>query len=179
MWRCSWPTRARVRSPACSDEQIGGPNGAYAAAGASIGGHIVPLWNGFRGGKGVATSAGACLAVFPVYFPLDAAVAAGGAMGSRNAEMSVRLSCVAFIVASLAWWRRQWPNVWGPQVTLGLPAFALAGSAMILAKFADRSPSTGSHADDRVGDGLQHDGPVRIAVTFRFGRRAAHGRRRR
>ena len=64
---------------------IGGPNGAYTAAGASIAGHIVPVWNGFRGGKGVATSAGACLAVFPVYFPLDASVAAAGAVGSRNA----------------------------------------------------------------------------------------------
>jgi acyl phosphate:glycerol-3-phosphate acyltransferase len=115
---------------------IGGPNGGYAAAGASIAGHIVPVWNGFRGGKGVATSAGACLAVFPVYFPLDASVAAAGALGSRNAEMSVRLSCVAFIVASVVWWRLQWPNGWGPQVTLGLPAMALAGSAMILTKFA-------------------------------------------
>ena len=138
--------RARVRRGQGRDRRcarpraIGGPNGAYAAAGASIAGHIVPVWNGFRGGKGVATSAGACLAVFPVYFPLDASVErppARSVAGTR--EMAVRLSCVAFIGASVAWWRLQWPNAWGPQVTLGLPAMAIAGSAMILTKFRRRA----------------------------------------
>lgn len=51
---------------------IAGPAGAYAAATAAIAGHIVPVWSGGRGGKGVATSAGACLSVFPAYLPIDA-----------------------------------------------------------------------------------------------------------
>ncbi len=55
---------------------LAGDTGAYLAATAAIAGHIAPVWNGFRGGKGVATSAGACLAVFPAYFPIDAGVAA-------------------------------------------------------------------------------------------------------
>ena len=67
---------------------LAGPEGAYAAATASIAGHIFPVWSGFRGGKGVATSAGACLAVFPAYFPINLAVALleRGALGPGDAR---------------------------------------------------------------------------------------------
>ena len=116
--------------------RLAGPAGAYAAATTAIAGHVAPLWTRFRGGKGVATSAGTCLAVFPAYFPIDAAVAALGAMGSRRAETSVRVSSAAWVLAALVWWRRRWPNLWGPPPTAGLPLFAAAGSAMILARFA-------------------------------------------
>lgn len=115
---------------------LGGDNGAYAGAAAAIAGHIAPPWNGFRGGKGVATSAGACLAVFPVYFPVDAAVAAAGALGSRRAASAVRLSCATWVLAAVAAWRLKLSNAWGPAPGPGLVAFAAAGSAMILAKFA-------------------------------------------
>ena len=115
--------------------RLAGPAGAYLAATASIAGHIAPCWNGFRGGKGVATSAGACLAVFPAYFPIDAAVAAGGAIGGRHPETAVRLSSVMWVACAVLWWRRRWPNLWGPQPTVGLPLFAAGGAAMILAKF--------------------------------------------
>ena len=124
---------------------IAGPAGGYAAATASIGGHIVPVWSGGRGGKGVATSAGACLAVFPAYFPIDTAVALLGALRSRNAEQTTRWSCAAWVAASVVWSRRRMPNAWGPPPTVGLPLFAAASSAMILTKFRlARAPSAGS-----------------------------------
>lgn len=116
--------------------RVAGDDGAYLAAAASIAGHIAPVWNGFRGGKGVATSAGACLAVFPAYFPLDAAVAGLGAVRSGRAETSVQISSVVWVGAAILWWRRRWPNAWGPEPTVGLPLFAGASAAMILAKFA-------------------------------------------
>lgn len=114
---------------------IAGPAGAYLAATASIAGHIAPVWSRGRGGKGVATSAGACLAVFPAYFPVDAAVAAGAAAIGRDAERAIRVSCTAWVLAALVWWRAKLPNGWGPPPTSGLPAFAATGSLMILAKF--------------------------------------------
>jgi acyl phosphate:glycerol-3-phosphate acyltransferase len=120
---------------------IAGPTGAYIAATASIAGHIVPVWSGGRGGKGVATSAGACLAVFPAYFPIDAAVAATTAVTKQNAEATVRLSSAAWVAAALLWWRRRLPNAWGPAPTAGLPLFALAGATMILAKFRMTRPT--------------------------------------
>jgi len=116
--------------------RVAGDCGAYAGAAAAIAGHIAPVWSGFRGGKGVATSAGACLAVFPAYFPIDAAVAALGAAGTRNPETAVRWSSAAWVLSAVLWWRRRWPNLWGPRPSGALPLFATAGASMILGKFA-------------------------------------------
>ncbi len=114
---------------------IAGDTGAYVAATASIAGHIAPVWNGFRGGKGVATSAGACLAVFPAYFPIDLAVATATAVTSVNAERAIQVSSTAWAGAALLWWRKGWSNGWGPPPSAGLAGFAAVSSAMILAKF--------------------------------------------
>lgn len=115
--------------------RLAGAAGAYAAATASIAGHIVPIWSSGRGGKGVATSAGACLAVFPAYFPIDATVAVLGAVRSRDAEQTTQWACAAWVAASTVWWRRRLTNAWGPPPTAGLPLFATLSSAMILTKF--------------------------------------------
>lgn len=114
---------------------IGGPDGAYAGATASIAGHIFPVWSGFRGGKGVATSAGAVAAVFPAFFPIDAATAALGALGSKNAERAVQLACTLWIIASFVWWLADWPNLWGPPPSVALPVSQTIGALLILGKF--------------------------------------------
>jgi glycerol-3-phosphate acyltransferase PlsY len=121
---------------AVAGRRLAGGTGAYLAATAAVGGHIAPVWSRFRGGKGVATSAGACLAVFPAYFPVDAAVATAGVAGTRNPETATRISSLLWTLAAVAWWRRRWPNAWGPRPTVGLPLFAATSSAMILARFA-------------------------------------------
>jgi glycerol-3-phosphate acyltransferase PlsY len=120
---------------------IAGPTGAYVAATASIAGHIVPVWSRGKGGKGVATSAGACLAVFPAYFPIDAVVAVTAAATKRNAERTIWMSSTVWVAAAIVWWRRRLPNAWGPSPTAGLPLFALVGAAMILTKFRLARPT--------------------------------------
>lgn len=115
---------------------LGGDAGAYLAATLVIAGHILPPWSGFRGGKGAATAAGACLAVFPAYFPIFVALAAVVAGATRRSELVVQVSGGAWITAAIVWTAADLPNAWGPEPGLGLVAFAIAASVMIVGKFA-------------------------------------------
>jgi len=125
---------------------IGDTAGAYAGATAGITGHVLPLWSGFRGGKGVATSAGAVLVVFPVFFPVDAAAAAIGALGLRNAERAIWVTCPLWVVSGFVWWLADLPNLWGPEPTVGLAAFGVVSAAVILGKFAASRPRRAASA---------------------------------
>lgn len=53
--------------------QFGGPQAGMIAGLAAMAGHIFPLWLGFKGGKGVATSLGV---LFGLYWPLGLIFAA-------------------------------------------------------------------------------------------------------
>jgi glycerol-3-phosphate acyltransferase PlsY len=114
---------------------IGGTPGAYAGATAGIAGHIFPVWTRFRGGKGVATSAGAVLAVFPIFFPVDAAAAGIGVLGLRNTERAIWVTCPLWVTSAIGWWLADLPNLWGPEPTVGLAIFAVVSAGMILGKF--------------------------------------------
>ena len=84
------------------------------------------------GGKGVATSFGQCIVTFPAYAPIDVALAMAVARlpGLRRPALaSVSVSSAAWLLASLLWWRRGLPNLWGPRPTAALP---LANAATVL-----------------------------------------------
>jgi acyl phosphate:glycerol-3-phosphate acyltransferase len=117
---------------------IAGDAGAYAAGTAAIAGHIFPVWSGFRGGKGVATSAGACLVAFPAYFPIDMVVAGASALRSRRADVGTQVAALVWIASAAIWWAADLPNLWGPDPSVGLLLFAVIGSAMILYTFRVR-----------------------------------------
>jgi glycerol-3-phosphate acyltransferase PlsY len=109
-----------------------GEVGAHVGGVAAVVGHCYPLWHGFRGGKGVATSFGQCLYTFPAAAPLDLAVAIGVARlpGLRRpALVSTAVSSGVWVMASVVWWRRSLPNSWGPSPTAALP---LANAATVL-----------------------------------------------
>lgn len=119
---------------------IAGPAGAHLAGTAAVAGHCYPVWNGFAGGKGVATSVGQCLATFPAYFPIDIAVAVATASNPRwrrRAFAATAASSVCWVLGAVIWWRRGWPNLWGPRPGAMLPLASGLSAAMILKRFAD------------------------------------------
>jgi len=127
--------------------RLAGDGGAHVAGTAAVIGHCFPVWNGFRGGKGVATSAGQCLATFPAYTAIDLGVAAATATSPRWKQRAFAATAIAsgcWVASGFIWWRRGWPNAWGPRPTVGLPAAAAASSAVILYKFATAKPPGGS-----------------------------------
>jgi glycerol-3-phosphate acyltransferase PlsY len=110
--------------------------GAHVGATAAVVGHCFPVWNGFRGGKGVSTSCGQCLATFPAYLPIDLAVAWAVARWRQRALPATAVASAAWVAAGVVWWRRGWPNAWGPEPTAALPVSAAVTSAVILSRFA-------------------------------------------
>ena len=119
---------------------IAGPSGAHLAGTAAVAGHCYPVWTGFKGGKGVATSVGQCLVTFPAYFPIDVAVAVATAASPRwkqRAFAAALVSSTCWTLGSVVWWKRNWSNAWGPRPTSLLPLASLLSSLMIIKRFLD------------------------------------------
>lgn len=102
---------------------VAGDVGAHVAGVAAVLGHCYPVWRGFEGGKGLATSFGQCLYTFPMAAPVDLAMAIGVARipGLRRPGLvSTAAASGAWLLMSFVWWRRRLPNSWGPQPTAAL-----------------------------------------------------------
>jgi glycerol-3-phosphate acyltransferase PlsY len=118
---------------------VAGDTGAHVGGTAAVLGHCYPVWNGFRGGKGAATSFGQCLYTFPAAAPLDLALAIGVARvpGLRRPGLvSAAVSSGVWLLASVLWWRRRLPNSWGPPPTAALPLANAATVLVIASRFA-------------------------------------------
>ena len=128
----------KAAGAAAVGRRFAGGTGAHVAGTAAVVGHCWPAWNGFRGGKGVAASVGQCLATFPAYFPIDLAVAGLTSASPRWKQRAYAATAVAsacWVAGGIVWWRRRWPNLWGPPPTPALPLAAAASSAVILDRF--------------------------------------------
>lgn len=123
--------------------RVAGPTGAHLAGVAAVVGHCFPVWSGFRGGKGVATSVGQCAVTFPAWSLLDLALAGAVAASpwwKQRALAATTVASAGWVLAAVVWWRRGWPNLWGPRPTAALPLASAASSAVIVSRFlaADR-----------------------------------------
>lgn len=117
-----------------------GDAGAYAAGTAVIAGHCWPVWNGFRGGKGVASAGGSFFACFPPMVPLDGVCTGLVALVTKNSRLAMRAAVVCWVVAAAVWWVADLPMWWGPAPGPGLMIYAVLGGGMVLVRFlvADR-----------------------------------------
>ena len=115
--------------------RLAGAAGANVAGAAAVIGHCLPVWNGFRGGKGVAVSLGQCAATFPAYLPIDLGVAWAVGRWTGRTLPGTAVASATWVTAGLLWWRKGWPNGWGPTPTAALPVSAAVSSAVIMYKF--------------------------------------------
>lgn len=123
---------------ACQAGRRFAPEGGHVAGTAAVIGHCYPAWTGFKkGGKGVATGVGQCIATFPVMVPANLAVAATTAVPKlRNrSRAAMVVSSITWVLSALLWHKRKLPNAWGPPATKALPLAAAASSAVILQRF--------------------------------------------
>jgi len=81
---------------------LGNPAWAAATAFAAVAGHCYPVFLGFRGGKGVATGAGAFLVLNPPAMGVAAAIFVAGAGLTRRVAVGSLLSAVGFAATCLA-----------------------------------------------------------------------------
>jgi glycerol-3-phosphate acyltransferase PlsY len=118
---------------------LAGDSGAHIAGSAAVAGHCFPIWSGFRGGKGVACAGGQFLMTFPVFAAPDIAASSLAIVGppqGRGLRFVAIASCGRVTVAYV-WWRKGWPNWWGPKPTAALPASAVATASIVLYKFVN------------------------------------------
>jgi glycerol-3-phosphate acyltransferase PlsY len=122
-----------------------GDAGAYAAGTAVVAGHCWPVYNGFRGGKGVAAGGGSFFTVFPPMVPVDGLVTGAVAVLGKSSRLAINVALVVWVVAAVVWWAADWPMWWGPEPTFGLVVYAALGAAMVQVRFmvSDRAGSPG------------------------------------
>jgi glycerol-3-phosphate acyltransferase PlsY len=112
-----------------------GDPAAYAAGTTVIAGHCWPVYNGFRGGKGVGAAGGSFFSVFPPMVPIDGLTTAVVAFVGKSSRLAVKVALVIWVVSAAVWWAADWPMWWGPHPGVGLLIYAVLGAAMILVRF--------------------------------------------
>jgi glycerol-3-phosphate acyltransferase PlsY len=129
---------AKGYASCAAGQSVAGDLGAHVAGVGAVLGHCYPAWNGFDGGKGLATSFGQCLYTFPAAAPVDLALAIGVARIPglpRAGVVSTAAASTGWLVMSFVWWRRRLPNSWGPKPTAALFVANCATVGIVASRF--------------------------------------------
>jgi acyl phosphate:glycerol-3-phosphate acyltransferase len=113
---------AKGALPAVAALHWSGPLTASIAGIAAMLGHGYPLLLGFGGGKGVATGAGAALALFPAGVGLAALTWAIAFFSLRYASLASLISSAVFLIAAIAL-GRAWPVIAFAALAFGFVAY--------------------------------------------------------
>lgn len=122
--------------------RLAGDVGANLAATAAVIGHCHPPNR--KGGKGIAASLGQVIATFPVYLPIDMAVAVSTAAVPwfrQRTRIAAGVASASWVGCALLWWRRGLPNPGGVSTAIALPAAALVSSLVIAERFRAEAAS--------------------------------------
>ena len=87
--------------------------GAVLAGIGAIAGNVNNVWYRFRGGKGLAISAGVLLIVWPVALPFLLLLLALGAVATRSTGFGALITLGGVVVGAILWPLFEWPNGWG------------------------------------------------------------------
>jgi acyl phosphate:glycerol-3-phosphate acyltransferase len=112
-----------------------GDAGAYAAGTAVIAGHCWPVYNGFRGGRGVASAGGSFFVVFPPMVAIDGLTTGAVAFLTKSSRLAIKVALVIWVVGVATWWEADCGMWWGPEPSVGLLVYAVVGAAMVQARF--------------------------------------------
>ncbi len=95
-----------------------GEAAGFAAGGAAVVGHCFPVWHRFRGGKGVAATAGMTLWLEPVIGMVGVVLWATLVAVTKRASIASLLLIVAYVPALAALGHRGWVLLWAGAVAL-------------------------------------------------------------
>jgi glycerol-3-phosphate acyltransferase PlsY len=118
-----------------------GDAAAYAAGTGVIVGHCWPVWNGFRGGKGVAAGGGSFFAVFPPMVAVDGLATLAVAVVTRRSRLAISAALAVWVVGAVVWAVADLSMWWGPEPGPGLVAYAVLGAGMVGARFVQSARS--------------------------------------
>ncbi len=125
---------------------IAGDTGMALAAVAVVLGHCAPIWSRFAGGKGIATTGGALVAMFPLGAPFVVASLAAAMVVTRSTSRAAYGSVAVLVVTATVWAIGRYSDAWGIPGSGILLAASIAIAAAVAIRFVlgDRLGTTGS-----------------------------------
>jgi glycerol-3-phosphate acyltransferase PlsY len=100
----------------------GGRPAGYALGAAAVLGHVFPVWQRFRGGKGVATGGGVAAVMAPIAFALMVVLWFLISQTTKKASIA-SITVVALLPVGVAIGRREW---WEVLAIIGLCVLVMA-----------------------------------------------------